>query len=320
MKASLSQHDRGVFAQLTILGHEIRTSTTIRARSVCALQGEFRWIVTGTPIQIRWEDQASILHFLGAYPKLISKAIAAMILANPSGSALRSVLASLCLRRSKTMLDLPQRTDLIHKLDFNKTEKSAYLRAKEGVIYSIHMAQTSKATGQFSNVLAKINALRQLCNLGLDYKSVSEDLKGGSGENKDVQELFDTMISSGNAKCTLCGDEWSTPTDQDGDVKGQLSEAWPSVTICGILICAGCIPSTNGRSVCEYQNPCPFLQTSMETKSNLPEAALSQHSPVKMRALKTDIVALPKTEKRSVQKGASPQSNAEILPSVVFSF
>ncbi|KAL8822737.1 MAG: hypothetical protein Q9191_006532, partial [Dirinaria sp. TL-2023a] len=150
-------------------GHEIRTGTTLRARSVCALQGHFRWVVTGTPIQNRFEDLASLFNFLNAYPDHDLKSLTRMLRAKKTDADLKRALLSICLRRSKAIINLPSRIDEIHKVKFDDHEVAAYNRTKDGIIDYLQTEVLFRENATYSNILVRINTLRQMCNLGIHH-------------------------------------------------------------------------------------------------------------------------------------------------------
>ncbi|KAJ2988129.1 hypothetical protein NUW58_g4138 [Xylaria curta] len=112
--------------------HFIRNGNARMARAVCDLEATSRWAVTGTPIQNRLGDLASLLKFVRAYPYTDPKQFDADI-SRPWKSGedeeavkrLKRLSACLLLRRPKGALDLPPRRDLVYKVEFMPEEKEA---------------------------------------------------------------------------------------------------------------------------------------------------------------------------------------------------
>ena len=286
-------------------GHEIRTGTTLRARSVYALRGSFRWVVTGTPIQNRFEDLASLFKFLNAYPDRDLSSLTKLLRGNRADPEFKRMLASICLRRSKAVINLPARTDEIHKVEFNDLEAAAYKRAKDGLIQYLQTEVLLSESVTYANILVRINTLRQMCNLGTDYSVHTQSPKGCTTRQAMAQELFDTMASAGRTACSKCGDDWAIEGDYRNAGTIYEATAQPHMTLCGLLLCPTCSTlatdsSVKDRTMCKHETPCQLWPVQASTKPESPAILPATRLPAKIRALKNDILALPVTDKWSV--------------------
>ena len=103
------------------------------ARAIFALEATCRWAVTGTPIQNRLTDLASLFRFLRVDPFDDPETFRLHVSqswktrSDPQAVAkLRLLINSITLRRQKCAIDLPSRKDEIHSLEFNPEERSHY--------------------------------------------------------------------------------------------------------------------------------------------------------------------------------------------------
>ena len=231
------------------------------------------------------------------------KSLTAMLRRNAANSDLKSMLAPICLRRSKQAIDLPSRIDNTHKLEFDPREAAYYKSINVRVSGFLEQQGGQTNLGSYSNILAKINSLRQICNLGTNYGG---DIGVPETRFTAMQELFDGMISAGAAACCKCyrdlskGDE-NNESQTDGMDGFESSKT--RISTCGEIICASCFvlsemvtcPS-NGE--CQYQNLCELITVNSSGSSSVPVFQINPQLPVKMRALQEDILALPETDKR----------------------
>ena len=291
------------YTNIVEIAHEIRGGTTLRAKAVCALRSHLRWALSGTPISNKWEDLASLLNFLKALPDEDTKSLGAMLKSNVPNSLARSLLASICLRRSKKALDLPARKDRIHRVDFDAKEYEHYKAINECVIGFVMQETASKSPGMYSNVLARIHWLRQTCNLGTNYRQQSY---GVGSDALQSQEIFDGMLSAGMALCTVCGKDLSMADDGNEPPGGATEDpgsSQPRLFMCGIVICASCFALSMtsmfpNSGACQHQPPCVCLSVSPSNPSTTLTSTPNPSLPVKMKALQKDLRGIPETDKR----------------------
>ena len=297
--------------------------TTLRAKAIYALRGRLRWIISGTPIQNKWEDLASLLNFLRVYPDQDIRSLTTMLRHGGANPVLRGMLASLCLRRSKLIIDLPSRRDTTHKVDFDAEEANLYNSINLRVTGFLEQQANQTTLRSYSNILTKINSLRHICNLGTCYRD-----RIGKPENQTsaMQELFDGLISAGAAECCICGSDVSQ-ADRSNESENSATYGFESseirIATCGELICASCFAvsetmtcPSNGR--CQYQSLCTLSTVNSSPSSDLSAVQPSSRLSTKMRALQEDLFALPETDKRYLFMSAKHFPFSHVLP-VLFS-
>jgi SWI/SNF-related matrix-associated actin-dependent regulator of chromatin subfamily A3 len=115
--------------------HIIRRQSTVLYRTVTELKARSRWCLTGTPIQNRLEDIGSLFAFIRIIP-FNSLSTFRKYIATPfdDGGKRRNLaierftrlLDSLCLRRTKDLLHLPDQEDRVRRIDFSPQERLQY--------------------------------------------------------------------------------------------------------------------------------------------------------------------------------------------------
>ena len=229
-----------------------------------------------------------------------------MLRQNIANSPIRSMLASICLRRSKKAIDLPERIDRIHKVDFAAHESTHYESSSAYVSGCLREEIKNPLIGTYANVLAKINALRQICNLGTVYQGYLSGPIGLENRGTATQFLFEGMLSAGSAICITCNSDLARG---DGSVHSDINDSDPVVTgqprmsTCGVLVCASCLAfwNTSGTldgPTCQHQPSCEFAAVDMSCPSTEPAYVPKSQLPVKMKALQKDLLALPEMDKR----------------------
>ena len=275
----------------------------MRAKAVCALRAYAYWAVTGTPIQNKWDDLASILSFLRVYPDQDITSLKVRLRSKIATSDVRSMLATLCLRRSKRALNLPNRIDRIHNLNLDTEEAEYYKMFNDRVTGFLEQQAEQMSLGAYSTVLTKINSLRQICNLGKHYR----DNRGTKvTQNTLMQDMFDGMVSAGVAVCCKCDRDLSAGNENNGPaVEGMdsLKTSKTRIATCGELICASCFSLSEmvrcpSDGKCKHQSSCEVFSVNSSGSSDPLISEFDSGLPVKMRALQEDLMALPETDKR----------------------
>lgn len=155
------------------IAHIVRNWSTKQFRAVQALTSQVRWCLTGTPIQNSLEDLASLLRFLKVpvledLPCFRKYIVAPVFSRSPEKfKNLQCLLESLCLRRTKAVLDLPDPNVETVKLKFSSQEMTAYLDLVQSwrvVIDKSFSGRNAKKTNQA--ILQAIHKLRIFCNNG----------------------------------------------------------------------------------------------------------------------------------------------------------
>lgn len=229
-----------------------------------------------------------------------------MLRSKATNLQVRRMLGLLCLRRSKETIQLPRRIDKINTVKFDADEAVQYNLLNSTIAGHLQQESLYECVGTYSNILSKINSLRQMCNLGTYYNGALHAPVGSGTPYAGMQGLFAGMLSAGLAICSLCnrdlsaggeGDEWPL-ADTDASETSQ-----PRLTTCGELICASC--STSSRIAkrpkdrgCQHQPSCEFFAVTLFGSFAPPTIHTASRLPVKMRALQKDLVALPETDKR----------------------
>lgn len=251
------------------LAHIIREPSKSFAKSVCALQAECRWAVTGTPIQNRLMDLFSLFKFLQCFPFDDLKTFNAHVTqrwrekSDPNSVAkLKTLVNCLSLRRPKTTIELPPRRDETTYLDFSDLELQHYKRVKDKTLHTINSVTDTTSSARFINALQWVNELRLICNHGTTNHKAVRELEGikvtrPGWSEEEAQKRFDQLDLAGLAECSNpeCNRDLSSAlsseTDGEHDDEPRFEESLE-------LLCSSCFQNRSGRAgkffkVCNHQ-------------------------------------------------------------------
>lgn len=207
--------------------HNIKNRNTKTALACCALEGKYRWCLTGTPMQNSVEELYSLIRFLRIRPlndwQTFNEQIAKPVKGgypNRAMKRLHVVLKVIMLRRTKNqslngrpLLQLPERNLDIIECQFDPTEKAFYSRLQSRMSSEVNKLVKQSENVNYTHVLLLLLRLRQACNhpslVSKDYRADREaaDPKPTKDDDEDVDgldELFGQMGVSNGKKCQLC--------------------------------------------------------------------------------------------------------------------
>ncbi|KAK1753777.1 P-loop containing nucleoside triphosphate hydrolase protein [Echria macrotheca] len=185
--------------------HYIRHDQTRQYQAAAGLSAKFRWCLTGTPIQNRLSDLGSLISFLRA-PLLQRKAEFDKHIARPledesrKGTAekLRLLLQSICLRRTKELINLPEPKEITYDVHLSDQEKRLYKLVGDRTIDQIEIAHSSSKGLGTRHGLQMILHLRRLCNHG----TMDRDIRNASMADEAGEDDF--VPSVGPCLCLDC--------------------------------------------------------------------------------------------------------------------
>ena len=297
--------------------HLIRDKHTQLAQAVCALEADRRWAVTGTPIQNHVTDFVALLRFLRVHPydqPSMFEYDIVNLWKNDSEAAitrLKKLITCIGLRRTGGTIDLPERMDQIHILQFSVPERELYEPIESQVMSILNQADQDDAhSGHHLHALQGLHALRSICNFGTlsDTKRFDKyQLATPAWGPTEAQDVFDGLVTAGDIFCTKCTTDNFLPGDAIVPFESEKSdvvESQPVVSQCARILCSSCNHKLQGQSKsdldwcghtphCKHfpvftSKPCSELTRSLGTLAVDPE-----HLPTKMRALIRDIRLFP---------------------------
>jgi hypothetical protein len=224
-----------------------------------------------------------ILDRVASFRKFISSPITSN--KKNSYQNLQALLQSICIRRTREVLNLPEPTTVTRKLPMSSLEKTQYRDLLLDCRTKIDMAVSGRRNGKInSTVLESLFALRLFCNNGQAVTGVPVD----SDEALSYLEQLDQNT------CGYCSGTIyliSDTPDTDGGI---------IISGCRHLVCRSCIPHHLSRQSkcpsCDSGNlqsdmPMPLFGGSHEDRSQNPRRSMSltKQYPTKLLALLGEI-------------------------------
>ncbi|KAH6967255.1 P-loop containing nucleoside triphosphate hydrolase protein [Fusarium venenatum] len=295
--------------------HIIRNVNSRMSQAICALDSRSRWAVTGTPVQNRLGDLASLFKFIRVHPYTDRRCFDADISRlwkngeyQEAIKRLKRLSKCLILRRDKSTINLPPRQDLQCPVNFSPEEQALYDNLREDTKVSINEAMNrdsnSLRPGGYVHILQRIESLRLICNIGLHYHTrhdkVIKNITGADEWMETAQTAFNMQREMVSMTCLRCSSVLDiTETVSDSTTTASQN---PLFFSCLTFVCAECVQRSGQNVDCGHNGGCAVARISMSGESlnasfsdMQPQTNISL--PSKVKALITDISNLPSSEK-----------------------
>ena len=303
------------------IAHLIRQGSNMLARAVFALNASCRWAVTGTPVQNRLTDLASLFEFLQFHPFDDPETFKHHVMrdwktrSDPQALArLKLLINSITIRRPKREVILPHRTDQVHPLVLDPDEREHYDNVRNNTLQEIDAVIAGSEPRSSLNALQLITTLRLICNHGVVEKQQTPlDLKTELDWGvQSAQRAFESLRDSGQANCMHCRQDVAFMTDVlDCE---DTTTTQPRVSRDLRLLCAPCSergPQTLREflPVCNHPSKCSSsfssgsniaVPSSEDNEISIPQSAIFVST--KIKSLLTSLLENESGYKRFVQQ------------------
>jgi SWI/SNF-related matrix-associated actin-dependent regulator of chromatin subfamily A3 len=285
------------------LAHIIRRQSTSLYRTVACIAAKSRWCLTGTPIQNKLEDIGSLLAFLKIDPfHSLSTFRKHIAIPFDEGSKRRTLaierfarlLDSLCLRRTKDLLHLPDQKNIWQKVILSREERNQYDQTRQTMDRTVrhqHSVFDQKSTlGMFQVQLQ----LRIICNHGTWQQPFSWNRR--KLHLLDEREALEASLGrEGEKTCSVC--RQTMPLFGTGSDFQQYDN-------CKHVLCSECVEGSMLPGEEKRPTKCPLCSSLWHATTNKKQASQedmyfrSEGRSTKMEMLMEDVTTNMRTTKR----------------------
>jgi SWI/SNF-related matrix-associated actin-dependent regulator of chromatin subfamily A3 len=223
--------------------HIIRRRATVLYKTVFDLNAKFRWCLTGSPIQNMLEDIGALFTFIKAAP-FDSIATFRHYIVTPflEGDERRTIaserlgllLDSVCLRRTRDLLHLPDPSDITCSVDLSAEERDQYDTTKKMMIQSLrHSIGEADKRHLFGMFQAQLQ-LRILSNHGTFQQPFS--WTNPRNLQMEQEDALCSVGHNGDIVCSRC--RQAMPLLGTNRVTRKYAET------CAHVLCSECVDET----------------------------------------------------------------------------
>ncbi|KAL7778034.1 hypothetical protein CFE70_004708 [Pyrenophora teres f. teres 0-1] len=290
------------------------------------LDEDTRWAVTGTPLQNRLGDLATMCEFLRVYPydnrEYFEKDIIHPWRSGDEEEAIsrmKRLVDSILLRRTQGVVELPPRTDLEYTLKFNQYEREHYNMVESSVASKIDAAISgSSVATTFTSIIQQINELRLVCNLGTHRRARNITLpRSVIWDQRTAQKALATLATTETVACARCTLDLDATSMVNYGLGSELVSPNPTVCLfsCLKVICSSCVdPYRNDPCGCLLSCPSarvpynPGITYSGASSPSGPACEVDDEPlPTEIKALVSDLLKQPEgTKRKAFQSLSSP--------------
>lgn len=189
------------------IAHTIRSRRTKLFKAVISVDAAHHWCLTGTPISNKVDDLGALLEFcrvplLGDRQCFQQHVVATSRKNLRRGYAvLRLILGSLCLRRTRDLLNILQPNLLHSEIAFSDSESVQYKSIIKRIRRDIDVAVSGHSNQTSRQIMPKaLLELRIFCNQG----TFTPKLKSGEEPELDAEEQLSLLQQTNDAVCVKC--------------------------------------------------------------------------------------------------------------------
>lgn len=223
--------------------HEIRNRTTKQFLAIASISASHRWCLTGTPIQNSLDDLGALVSFLKVpilekpptFRKLITSPISSTSTSRTRFKNLQTLLQTVCLRRTRKLLDLPKPVSKLRKLALTTEEQREYQNLLAQGRTEIDMAVSRRGKRNINSVfLESLLRLRLFCNNGRTNAIIQPGPVGLPVDPDEALTYLQQQEQNICAYCTALILFINPEPETDGGI---------FIPSCRHLVCHHCIPN-----------------------------------------------------------------------------